>query len=110
MKPILVAKALVRSHGYDWAAKLSQYLADGWVYSGDDCFVMASVESSKDLTRQNLNKALDRDTWFIYVYTGNLRRVLDLIPFEKRYVAFRRNDGEDKIYSMKRLLTKLEKP
>jgi len=108
MKPILVAKEMCKKHGVSFIRKLDQYLTYGFVYSGDDCFIMASLESSEDLARQNLNKNLDADTWFIYIYAGNLRRVLELIPFNKRYIAFRRDNKADKIYDMKRLVTKLE--
>jgi len=100
-KPIVRGKKMIEDGGYNWMATLDHYLTNGWVYSGDDAFVMASIETES-------KKGLDSDTWFVYIYVGNLRRILELIPFEKKYVAFRRNDKADKIYDMKKLLKRLE--
>ena len=87
---------------------LDDHLTNGWVYSGEDCFIMASLDSRSALLGFDLNKPLDTDTWFVYVYVGNLKRVLELIPFDKEYVAFRRNNGTVKIYDMQKLVQKLE--
>lgn len=79
---------------------------------------MATEENRECLLRQNLNEKsliepnlnnLDKDTWFIYVYAGNLKRVLELIPHRRKFVAFRRDMGKIKVYEMEKLLDKLER-
>ena len=107
-KPIVQGKDMIVSGGYDWMRILDYYLTNGWVYSGDDAFVMAELVSRESLIDTESKKALDTDTWFVYIYTGNLKRVLDLIPFRKKYVAFRRNDKATKVYEMTKLLSRLE--
>jgi hypothetical protein len=108
MKPVFTAKKMFEGHDERFIDVLDDHLTSGWVYSGDDCFVMAKTISST-LLESCLNKPLDTDMWFIYIYAGNLKRVLELIPFEKEYVGFRRNNGAVKVYSMKRLLAKLRR-
>ena len=105
MKPILKSVDLINSWGDDFDSQFRFHLNKGWVYSGEDCFVMATVENLCEL---NLNKGLTGKAWFIYVYVGSLRRVLDLIPFRLEHVAFRRNNGPIKVYEMETLLRKLE--
>lgn len=107
MKPVFVAKWMFETHDERFIDVFDRHLAEGWVYSGDDCFVMATNESRDELLRQNTNKGVDKDTWFIYVYAGNLKRVLELVPFKLKYVAFRRNNGPIKVYEMEKLLRKI---
>ena len=105
MKPINEAVELIQSYGDDFDDKFRFHLNNGWVYSGDDCFVMATVEELNEIESK---KRLTGKTWFVYVYVGSLKRVLDLIPFQLEYVAFRRNNGPIKVYRMETLLRKLE--
>jgi hypothetical protein len=107
MKPVFKAREMCDDFGYSFIDELDKYLTDGWVYSGDDAFVMASEESLDSLLGFNINKGVDIDTWFVYVYVGNLKRVLELIPHNHKYVAFHRNDKALKIYEMKKLLNKM---
>lgn len=109
MRPILQCKKLMKELGLDFMSELDRHLAEGWVYSDDKVFVMATVESRESLLGLNLNKNIDMDTWFVYSYVGNLKRVFELIPFKKKFVAFRRNNGSLKIYQMDKLLKKLER-
>ena len=108
LRPVFKAKEMFEDHDERFIDVLDYHLTNGWVFSGDDCFLMATEENMDYLMRRNLKKGVDTDTWFVYIYAGNLKRVLDLIPFDKKYVAFRRNNGPIKIYSMKKLLNKLE--
>lgn len=105
MKPIYKAVELFERFGEDFDTQMRFHLNNGWVYSGDECFVMASVE---DLNEIKSKKHLTGKAWFVYVYIGNLKRALNLIPFQLEYVAFRRNNGPVKVYKMKQLLRKLE--
>ena len=107
MKPVITAKLWCDDHKEDFEEELWYHLQEGWVYSGDDCFLMATLETRACLLRQSIDKTLDTDTWFVYVYAGSLKRVLDLIPFPKKYVAFRRNNGPIKFYELEKLLAKI---
>jgi hypothetical protein len=109
IKPVYVAEKLCVAHGYDFDEKLGEYLREGWVYSGEDCFVMAKISTLDKIIGQNSNKDIDKSCWFIFVYAGKLKRVLELIPSQQKYVVFRRYDGADKVYNMKQLITKVEK-
>ena len=107
MKPIHMAEEWCKEHDENFIDELSQHLYEGWVYSGEDCFVMATLENSESLLRQNPIKGLDLDTWYVYLYAGDLKRVLTLIPFGKKYIAFRRNNGRIKIYEAEKLLGRI---
>lgn len=107
MKPVFRAKDLVESFGDNFFEQMDYHLVNGWVYSGDDCFVMAEVCSKKELLRQNLNNDVDNDTWFVYAYAGKLERVLELIPFEKEFIGFRRNNGKIRLYRYEELMKKI---
>ena len=115
MKPIHECVELVSSYGDEFDEQLRFHLNKGWVYSGEDCFVMATIEplmeldlNSEELLRHNLNKTLDKKIWYIYVYVGSLKRVLELIPFDLGYVAFRRDGGKVKLYDMKKLIRRIK--
>lgn len=107
MKPIHESVELIQKYGDDFDEKFRFHLNNGWVYSGDDCFIMATVEELNEIESK---KRLTGKAWFIYVYVGSLKRVLELIPFRLEHVAFRRNYGPIKVYKMDKLLRKLEKP
>jgi hypothetical protein len=108
-KPIELAMEWCREHDEDFRSELDLHLETGWVYSGDDAFVMATEEASEDLLTLSLNKDVDIDTWYVYLYSGSLKRVLELIPTDKRnkFVAFRRDNGTIKIYETDRLLARI---
>ena len=108
MKPILKCKNLIESLGLDFQEALDQHLTNGWVYSGDDAFIMATTENHSQLLEKDSQICVDKDTWYIYGYVGNLRRVLGLVPFKLKFVAFRRNNGAMKLYEMNKLLQKME--
>ena len=109
MKPVFKAIDMFDEHEESFLDVLDRHLADGWVYSGDDCFIMATLENSDRLLKQNLNKSVDTDTWFVYVYVGNIVRAIELMPFKKKYIAFRRNNGLMKIHETSRLLDKIRR-
>lgn len=99
MRPIRIVQEALGEEYYDL---MEEVLDGGWFYSGDDCCVGAMVYDEEWLLRQNLNKELDK-VWYVAFYAGDLRRVLELIPFDLRWVAFRRDFGKIKIYDMKKL-------
>jgi hypothetical protein len=107
MKPIEQAMDWCDRNEDSFEAELLNHLDFGWVYSGDDAFVMATEECSALLLRPDLNKGVDNDTWYVYLYAGSLKRVLELIPFNKKYIAFRRNNGPLKLYDAEKLLARI---
>ena len=108
-KPISQAVEWCEANDDDFIAQLDHHLANGWVYSGDDAFVMATEEYSEDLLTSEENKDVDTDTWYVYLYAGSLKRVLELIPYNNKFVAFRRNNGAIKMYETKKLLARIER-
>ena len=108
MRPIDQARKWCKEHDECFFNELELHLECGWVYSGEDAFILATEEDSNTLTELDLNKEVDNDTWYVYLYAGDLRRVLELIPYNKEFVAFRRNNGPIKIYETEKLITKLE--
>ena len=105
--PIEQAQKWCDEHDEDLYSQIEMHLGCGWVYSGDDAFVLATEEASADLLTQNLNKDVDMDTWYVYLYAGNLKRVLELIPHNNKFVAFRRDNGAIKIYDTETLLRRI---
>lgn len=61
----------------DFTALLAGYLAKGFVYSGDDAFILAMPQ--------------DNDTWFVHLAAGNIRRFCELAPYRLPNVAWQRN-------------------
>jgi hypothetical protein len=109
MKPIDRAKEWCDEHDECFVNELELHLEVGWVYSGEDAFLMATEEASADLLTLGLNKDVDIDTWYVYLYAGNLKRVLELMPKKQnKYIAFRRDYGAIKIYDTKWLLAKIK--
>lgn len=79
---------------------LRYYLTRGYVYSGEDTFIMA-----RPITRRHVRFVLDEkftynskeyDTWFCYLAVGNLERFLELAPFKLQWVLFHRQEKDDK--------------
>lgn len=67
--------------GGDFAELLAAYVRTGFVYSGDDAFVLATPMGSP------------ADTWFVHLAVGDLRRIARLVPYALRFVAFQRRGG-----------------
>ena len=105
MKPIRIVQEMLGDEYYEL---MEEALDHGWFYSGEDCCVGAVVYDEAWLMRQDLNKELDK-VWYVSFYAGDLRRVLELIPFDLRWVAFKRDRNHDKIkiYDMQNLKKKL---
>lgn len=109
LRPIMECKRRCGELGLDFIGALDEYLTDGWVYSGEECFVMAKVASRESLFELNLNKGLDKDTWFVYAFVGNMKRLMEIIPFRLKYIAFCRDNGAIRVYEADKLLARLEK-
>lgn len=71
----------------------------GYIYSGDDCFIMA-----RPIARRDDQFVFDKgftfirpDSWFVYLGAGKgaLRRFIDLAPFKTEWVCWhRRTDSQ----------------
>jgi hypothetical protein len=68
---------------------------------------MAMEMDSATLEDPTTDNKVDTDCWYVYLYAGDLKRVLTLIPYTKKYIAFRRNNGPIKVVNMKRFMQKL---
>ena len=84
---------------------LCYYLMNGWVYSGEDAFIMG-----RPITKRYSNFALDQrfnykkeewDTWFVYLAAGTgVRRFQELAPFKTDWICWhRRTDRKLRIFS-----------
>jgi hypothetical protein len=109
MKPVVTALRWCDDHGENFEAELATHLNYGWVYSGEDAFVMATEECRALLEDPCSEKGVDKDTWFVYLYAGDLKRVLRLIPHNHKFVAFRRDNGDIRYFDMKLLLERIER-
>ncbi len=105
MTPIRAVKEMLGDEYYDL---VEECMEEGWFFSNPRCCIGAMVYDEEWLERQNLNKELDK-VWYVSFYAGDLRAVLDFIPFDLRWVCFKRNHNHDKIkiYDMKKLKQKL---
>jgi hypothetical protein len=74
---------------------------DGFIYAEPDVFVCAYPIYSNDIETQ-YDLELDRkDTWFIFIASGDLTEAFNVIP-KKDYIAFERFDGKVRIYEFER--------
>ena len=103
MNPIRMVRENLGDEYYDL---VEECLEDGWFYSNPVCCIGAMVYDEEWLEKQNLNKELDK-VWYVSFYAGDLKAVLDLIPFDLKWLAFRRNFGKIKIYDMEKFKKKL---
>ncbi len=104
--PVRQIQAMFGDEFYDM---FEEALDAGYVYCGADCCVAAIETTTGDLLRQDINKGLDK-VWYINFYAGDLKRVLDLIPFDLKWVAFKRqmkSGDKIKFYDMAKLKSRL---
>jgi hypothetical protein len=114
MKPIKEAAKLYEGTQKEFTIDLSNYLAKGYVYSGDDAFIMAKPIESDNIDRWNDHSFdhKDPDCWFVYLAAGKgrLQRFQQLAPFKLPLIAWHRR-GKEKavIYDWDRFLRKADK-
>jgi len=80
---------LEENPGADFATLLAFYIQEGFVYSGDDAFVLARPVGNPI------------DTWFIPLASGPLLRFQELAPFKLPFIGWHRR-GVLKQYSWDR--------
>ena len=77
-------------------------MENGVVYSEDDLFLCAYPTSSGHITRNpeiNLDIA---DTWYVYIATGNIKRVFEIAK-PLKYVSFERFDKTLRLIEFKKV-------
>ena len=76
----------------------SFYLRHGYIYSGDDMFVMARPVCSRDirfvLDYKFMFKPETWDTWFVYLGCGDsVTRFFNIAPLPLPFVSWHRREG-----------------
>jgi hypothetical protein len=99
-KPITDA---VKEYGRLFEQQLGNYLIHGYVYSGDDAFIMARPIEKKHADKfDDFNfKHQKPDCWFVFYASGRnkIKRFQELAPYKLKYVAWHRLFGDTlKIY------------
>jgi hypothetical protein len=77
--------------GVDFDEVIAWYMLNGYIYSGDDLFVLACKHNKDAVIRDREIKELDKlDCWYIQYASGDLKRLFELVPEEKEWVVFER--------------------
>ena len=67
------------------------YMLNGYVYAGEDLFVLAQKHNKNALIERKEIKELDiLDCWYIQYVSGEMVRLFDIVPEEKEWVVFER--------------------
>jgi len=79
---------------------LSFHLRHGYVWSGDDCFILGRPIPRDALSQADEFVAYDKkisDVWFVWLAAGKgaFARFLEVAPFKLPYVAWHRNKGKN---------------
>lgn len=76
-----------------------------YLYSGDDFFVMAYPHVRDNLLdKSDDNTINDIDTWVIHYFSGDMKRLFEIAPFDLKWIAFQRNGkGRFKFYEAEKL-------
>lgn len=103
IKPITEAAKTYEGSNRNFTNDLAEYLAKGYVYSGEDAFIMArtlrvdQIEQWNDLDSVHI----EPDCWFVFLAAGkgSIHRFQELAPFELPFIAWhRRGSSKPKIY------------
>lgn len=75
------------------------------VFSPEFCIMARPVSSQwtdEDITGFRIELTQTPDCWHIHIASGDLKKVLDIIPYQLPYVSFQRNGGELRRYKLNR--------
>lgn len=75
---------------------------NGFIYAEPDSFVCAYPIFSSDIETQSELELDKKDTWFIFIASGDLTKAFGIIP-KMEYIAFERFDGKMRIYDFERM-------
>lgn len=96
MRPITLAQKEYEGTDGDFTVDLARYLSRGFVYSGDEAFIMARTMAKEDLHRWSdwEYQTNNPDTWFVFLAAGRnkLNRFQELAPFQLDNIAWHRRD------------------
>jgi hypothetical protein len=99
MKPWQLAKKwfMEKSPGASFEASLGDYLRDGYVWSGDDCFIMGKPTLWDGETMYSGGGVKKPNCWFVFLAAGEncLKEFLRKAPFTLKYVAWQRRGKSD---------------
>ena len=100
-KPITDA---VKEYGSSFEHHLGNYLIHGYVYSGDDAFILARPIEKRHAARFNdFNFEHKKpDCWFVFYASGKnrIKRFQQLAPYKLKHVAWHRLHSDQlKIYN-----------
>jgi len=114
MKPWQQAKKwfMEKSPGASFEASLVDYLRDGYVWSGDDCFIMGKPVFWDGETMYSGDVKEKANTWFVFLAAGEncLKEFLRKAPFKLKYVAWqRRGRDEYHVHEWKRYQRRVKK-
>ena len=95
MKPWQQAKKWqLENSDIPFEAVLAEYMDNGYVVSGPDCFILGKPVLWKE--EQMYSGDVAANCWFVQLAAGRkaLMRFLEVAPFELEYVAWQRRGSE----------------
>jgi len=88
---------------------LADYMDNGYVVSGQDCFIMGKpLLWEKD----EMHSGKEANCWFVQLASGKdaLRRFLEVAPFKLKYVAWQRHgSGRYHVYTWEQYENKVKR-
>ena len=113
MRPITLAQKEYEGIAGDFTTDLARYLSRGFVYSGDEAFIMARPMEKVDLHRWSdwRYQTSNPDTWFVFLAAGKnrLNRFQELAPYSLEHIAWhRREDGRMRVYDWNNFKRKIK--
>jgi hypothetical protein len=100
MSPIERAKAMYleklrEPDEPDFEELLLEYMKQGFVVAGQDCFLLAKPAQLDD----------ERPAWFVHFALGSLGELLKLMPYKLPFIAFHRHgQGRLRVYETDALI------
>ena len=101
-----------KSPGVPFESVLGEYLQDGYVWSGQDCFIMGKPVFWDGETMYCGDVKEEANTWFVFLAAGEncLKEFLRKAPFKLKYVAWqRRGKDEYHVHEWKRYQRRVKK-
>ena len=113
MKPWQQAKKWFSEKSPDvpFESVLGEYLQDGYVWSGQDCFIMGKPTFWDGETMYS-GATKEVNTWFVFLAAGEncLKEFLRKAPFKLKYIAWQRRGRDDyHVHEWKRYQRRVKK-
>lgn len=102
MRPIEIAKGEYDAESVrTFADDLEYYASNAFLWSGDDCFVMARAVTKRDIAFATDYRFTFKNPncWFVYLAAGSvpMKRYLELAPLKLEYVAWHRSKKDEPV-------------